>query len=227
MDIGSEIPSIMKAFHLDRKSNLIIFNILLIGMFLSLQSCLAGILSMNSNLIVEHDEVKKLTRYKKTLNYDYTEEWKSSFITNEQLIVKETDEFNEKYDFYEYLKFENRFNQIENTIYIIVDSKNYPIMLKSQFNESITEIEKVEEDVILADSSKISVITDYEIRDYSYINIQYQLDDELINEIANAEDVKIRYYAPPEMITLKLSNLKLRAFQALAEAKYEDERYAQ
>ncbi len=218
----------MTTFKLYRYSKSIILKILLVGVFFSLQSCLAMLLiKNNSKPKIEHDDIKGITRFKSTLFYYLSEERNSSFIKNEQLIYKETNGFKQEYKFYDYLQLESRLKSIENTIYFIVDGRNYPIEIHSQSKESLTEVDKEEEDLILADSSTTSVIRDYEIRNYSLISIQYTLEENLIREIANAEDVKIRYYAPPEMITLELSNLKLKAFRALAEAEYEYNRFSQ
>ncbi|MBK6265484.1 hypothetical protein JKA74_10585 [Marivirga sp. S37H4] len=199
------------------KSTLIKISIV-VGM-INLQSCIPILLlNYDSNPIVEHDEVKGVTRFKKTLFYYFSEERNSSFIKNEQQIFKEISPFQDQYNVYDYLHLDDRLNHIENTIYFIIDQQIYPIEINFQSTKNLSEIAKDEEDILLADSTKMSVITDYEIKNYAVISIHYQLEKEIITKISYAKDVKIRYYTPPEMITLKLSNHKIKTFKALAES---------
>ncbi|HET8860018.1 hypothetical protein [Marivirga sp.] len=187
---------------------------------ISLQSCIAAVLLIksNPNPVVEYDEVKGITRFKKTLFYRYALERNSSFMKSEQLIYKEASGLQEDYKFYDYIQLENRASSIENTMYFIVDGQNFPVEIITQGKESKSEIDKDEEDVLLADSSKKTVITDYEIRHFTLVSIHYKVENDLIKKITNADNVKIRYYAPPEMITLNLSRHKLKIMKALHEA---------
>jgi hypothetical protein len=194
----------------------------LLIVIVNLQSCLTLLsIGYSAKPKIEHDEVKGITRFKSTLFYNWAEESYSSFIKSEQQIFKETNGINSDYTIYEYLNLENRLNQIENTIYFIIDKQVYPIEINYQSNKSLSEVEKDEEDIMLADSSKMTVIEDYEIRHYTSISINYTVDESLLYKIANAKEVKIRYYAPPEMITLKLSKHKTKTFGDLANSEFE------
>jgi hypothetical protein len=214
----------MKAPKFISPFKLIGLSFFLIGIVLSLQSCLT-LLSINQDAkpTIEHDDIKGVTRYKSILYYHFAVENNSSFSSSEQHIIKEIKGLQNEYKIYDYIQLDPRINYIEDTIYFIVDGKAHPIQISSQQSERHSEIYKDEEEIILADSSKTTVIRDYEILNYTNLSIQYYLNKELINKIANAEEAKIRYYAPPEMITLKLSNLKLKSFKELANSKYVSE----
>lgn len=195
--------------------NSAVIKFFILAVVINLQSCLPPAW-ISSQPLVEHDEVKGVTRYKKTLVYNFSEERFSSFIKNEQEVIKESSEIKNEYKVYDYLQLENRINQIEEVIYFLIDGKIHPVATNSQSTARISQPDKEEEEVLLADSTTVSVVTDYDIYNYALISIQYQLEEELIHKIVNAKDVRIRYYAPPEMITLKLSFHKINAFKALA-----------
>jgi len=195
---------------------IIILKTSLLLVMINLQSCLSLILTkQHAKPKLEHDEVKGITRFKSTLFYNRAEERFSSFLNSEQQIFKEMDGVKTTYNLYDYLKLENTLTQIEDTIYFLIDKKIYPVEINSQSNERLSDINKDEEDVMLADSSKMTVIEDYEIRHYSLVSVNYRIDESLVSKIAHAGEVKIRYYAQPEMITLRLSNLKKKTFKKL------------
>ncbi len=197
--------------------------VFLIVTVLSLQSCITMLLiQQDAKPSIEHDEVKGITRYKSILYYHFAVENSSSFKSGEQHIYKEIKGFQNEYKIYEYLKLDPRVDYIEDTIYFIVDGKAFPIQISSQYSEILSDLDTDEEDVILADSSKTTIVSNYELINYTNLSIQYTMDEDLVKKIANAQDAKIRYYSPPEMITLRLSNLKLKAFKDLSHSQLEN-----
>lgn len=162
----------------------------------------------------KYDQVQAVERYELDLNYRVFDR-RSPLLYMDQSIVKEVNAQGSKYSVYDALVFDNLGYQVQNELYLLIDDEVFkPLVTKLEY-ENTREIQAKSEELMRADSTTLNVVTGYSENNKKITRFSYTLDNAMIEHIRTANIVKFRYYAGPDMITLKLQGRKMRRFKAL------------
>ncbi len=107
--------------------------------------------------------------------------------------------------------------QLEKEVYIIVDGEVREMNVSQMKTEKSFSVSEDEETIITADSTSVSVVTGYNKYESRKVKLQYVIDNGTIDMIGDAENVRFRYYAGPDMITVRGSRSQLKRFKKLIE----------
>lgn len=203
------IPFLNKTF-----SKQLYFLILFSSLVLTTISCSYN----HSKTYIENDNVKSTKRIKKIFYYHKDLEKGNSFYTSTQKILKSINSNeNISYDVYEVITLDTSSYKLEDTIYLLIDETIVPIKIEDQKIESTTNISENKETITKIDSTTIDVVTGYTQSNIKKIKISYHLNQEIIKKINFSNEVLFRYYAGPDMITLKMAEMNLRELKKMIE----------
>ncbi|WP_157501488.1 hypothetical protein [Echinicola vietnamensis] len=167
-------------------------------------------------MVVEHDEVKDQSRVRRNFIYKDAEEKASPFYHAKQTILKETHSAGSPvYSSYDVISMSANSYPMEKEIYLLIDQTIYPISVESITAENKTHIQEDTDDIMAIDSTEVTIVTGYNQYNSIKYKLHYSLSSEIIHHISTAEKVRFRYYAGPEMITLKMTNGNIRKLKKL------------
>lgn len=191
----------------------LIHGFLLFTFILAVQSCVT---THRTRIIVEHDTVKSSKRLKKEFYYRRALEKDSPFFSAKQTIIKEIKSDNEiTYTVYDILSMSTSSYNLEDTMYLILGDEVIPINIDYQKTENSSRISEDTGSILAADSSKVSVVTGYTQYKWKNIQISYKLSSEIINKISNSDEVNLRYYSGPNMITIRMNYYDLKRLKKM------------
>ncbi len=186
-------------------------SLLLIGIFL--QSCL-----IFQKIRIEDDIVNSTRRIKTEFNYSVTQEWGSPLILLNQKIVKELKQNSvEQYKFYDLIKLNSNSFKLDNKVFIIIDDEPFRLEVEDYDSKMISQIDEKREEILTADSTKVSVVTGYKENQIWAYRIVYNIDKAIMGKIKSSQNVMLRYYAGPDMITIKLDKYHLDILKEIIE----------
>lgn len=201
--------------------NLINFRYLLPLLFAfatTMQSC-----NLNTYVSIRHenDVVKSTQRVKANFFYRNATEKRSPLISINQTIVKETKPNSEvHYTVYDVISLSQNSYALENKVYLIADNFIIPIQFENKTTEESSELRKTNQNILTADSTVVSVVTDYSRSTWKSIKTVYTLDYTAVNRIRMAKELKLRYYAGPDMITIPIRGKTLNKWKNLIDYKW-------
>lgn len=172
--------------------------------------------SVGGRIYEKYDQVQEARRYEMDLNYRIFDR-RSPLLFMEQSIVKEVTAKESKYSVYDALVLNSLSYQVKDELYIIIDEEVFKPAVTSLEYENAREIQEKSEEVMRADSSTVKVVTGYTENNKKITRFSYSLDDKMIDGIRTANSVLFRYYAGPDMISIKLKGLKLKRLKRLIE----------
>jgi hypothetical protein len=183
---------------------------------IGLQACLPQM----TQIITEYDVVNGTSRIKKQINYYKPLEKGTSLYSAKQIFLKETNGSTESYTMFDVLKTMPEATRLKNNVFVIIDEKE-PIQIKLNNYEIDNQviIDKKEDSILKADSTTLSVITDYDQKNLKNHKISYNLDNGTIQKIKNANIVDFRYYLDADMITLRPGPRDLRYIKTIIDTK--------
>ena len=186
----------------------------IIGLLFIAQSC---IIQKPEKIIVENDIVNSTKRVKRDFHYNKACEEKSPFIKMDQTLFKEiNDSGNAVYYVFDNISLRYDSYGLEERVYIILDEKTVLPMDIINFNREFrTHISEDNKKILTADSTYTNIVTGYSHYNWLNYKIHYLLEDEDILKIIDSENVYFRYYAGPDMITVKLTGYRLQKFKKL------------
>lgn len=190
---------------------------LFIGYFLFLlllQSCF-----IFSSVVVENDVVYSSKRIKTEFDYLYSQEKESPLIKLNQKIIKEISNSDSNYTAYDLIELKNNSFKLDNKVFIIVDNEPFSVSVVNYDAEFVSSFLEERKDIMTADSTEVSVITGYNKNQSREYRISYGIDNEIIQKIKTAQTVMLRYYAGPDMITIKIKGYNLKKMKKLIDTK--------
>ncbi len=188
---------------------------ILFAILLSFSACVAV---QYRGLIVENDPVKSSRRIKKEFYYNRALEEHSKLYSVNQTILKEIMSNAEPtYTFYDKLSLSSDSYSIENKMYIILPNEIIPIQIEDQETDLLTKISEDTGSIKTSDSTSVTVVTGYSQSDRKIIKIKYKVDPDIIEKMVNSDEIKFRYYAGPNMITIRLRGSELGKLKKLIE----------
>ena len=184
-----------------------------IGIFLvyaMLSSC-----STYNKIYSEDDIVYSTKRFE--LKYDYKDRDRRTpiyFFT--QSIVKEVDQNNNvSYRAYDVLFLISSSFKLDEKVILIIDNKPYPMVIDKIELENVKTISEDKTDIQTSDSTTVSVTTGYSENNRKITRFSYKIPVSTIMEIKKADQLSIRYYSGPSMITVKPKKLSIKKIKEL------------
>ena len=171
-----------------------------------LNSCVTSPTSVSSFDIfnTRYDQVKE--QYRQNTSIHFTPGWGSAFTY--QSAVQELVKFSNPDSSYTLLFYDNILvtdqvdYELEPTFYLIVDEKIFQIDHQRLSTRDQNGVITNTEDVLLADSTRQTVVTDQQFQRQRVISSKYEFPPEALALIPHAKDVIVRYYYGPNIIDL-------------------------
>jgi len=169
-----------------------------------MQNCI-----LSNKIIEENDIVYSSKRIKWDCTYkDYNR--RSPLLYLKQSIVKTISSKNEvSYNVYDVLFLTSSSFKLEDKIFIIIDNNVYTMIIKNKECENTKEITENRNEILTADSTKVSVVTGYSENNRKITRFSYKLSNDIVDKIKKSNQVLFRYYSGPNMLTVKLHKNKL------------------
>lgn len=158
---------------------------------------------------IEKDEIKNSKRYTYEDAYPINEN-NTGIVFFGKTFFREVDSVGiNKTKVYDFIEFNKSQDKGEVEIYLATDSKTFKIHLDNLAIEDKKSFKTDTEDIMKADSTKVKVITDYDVHYYQIFKLNYTLDNEMIESILKSNSLKFRYYIGIRMITVEVKGEKL------------------
>jgi hypothetical protein len=166
-------------------------------------------------ILVETDAVYSTKRI--SLKYYSKDDNKNSpLIYLQQSIVKEIKANDEiTYTVFDILAMNSESFNLQEKVFVIVDKEVYPMIIGGTEYEYAKNVTENKTDLLLADSTTVSVVTGYSENNMKKFRFSYNLSDTLISKIQNSDEVLFRYYSGPAMLTVPLKDRKLEKVKQL------------
>jgi len=187
------------------------YQVIVIGLVCTmLSSC-----STYNRIYSEDDIVYSTNRFE--LKYDYKDRDRRTpiyFFT--QSIVKEVDKNNDvSYRAYDVLFLTSSSFKLDEKVILIIDNKPYPMVIDKIELENVKTISENTTDIQTSDSTSVSVTTGYSENNRKITRFSYKIPVSTIMEIKNADQLSIRYYSGPSLITVKPKKLSIKKIKEL------------
>ncbi len=191
------------------------YQVIVIGLVCTmLSSC-----SPYNRIYSEDDIVYSTKRFE--LKYDYKDRDRRTpiyFFT--QSIVKEVDQNNNvSYRAYDVLFLISSSFKLDEKVIMIIDNKPYPMVIDKIELENVKTISENKTDIQTSDSTSVSVTTGYSENNRKITRFSYKIPLSTIMEIKKANQISIRYYSGPSMITVKPKNLSIKKIKELIDTE--------
>ena len=172
------------------------------------------------NRIYSEDDIVYSTK-RFELKYDYKDRDRRTpiyFFT--QSIVKEVDQNNNvSYRAYDVLFLISSSFKLDEKVIMIIDNKPYPMVIDKIELENVKTISENKTDIQTSDSTTVSVTTGYSENSRKITRFSYKIPLSTIMEIKKANQISIRYYSGPSMITVKPKNLSIKKIKELIDTE--------
>lgn len=171
--------------------------------------------SSYNKIYSEDDIVYSTKRFE--LKYDYKDRNRRTpihFFT--QSIVKEVDQNNNvSYSAYDVLFLTSSSFRLDEKVILIIDNKPYPMVLDKIELENEKTISENTTDIQTSDSTTVSVTTGYSENNRKITRFSYKIPVSTVMEIKKADQLSIRYYSGPSLITVKPKKLSIKKIKEL------------
>jgi hypothetical protein len=172
------------------------------------------------NRIYSEDDIVYSTK-RFELKYDYKDRDRRTpiyFFT--QALVKEVDQNNNvSYSAYDVLFLISSSFKLDEKVILIIDNKPYPMVIDKIELENVKTISENKTDIQTSDSTTVSVTTGYSENNRKITRFSYKIPLSTIMEIKNADQLSIRYYSGPSMITVKPKKLSIKKIKELIDTE--------
>ena len=191
------------------------YQVIVIGLVCTmLSSC-----STYNKIYSENDIVDSTKRFE--LKYDYKDRDRRTpiyFFT--QSIVKEVDQNNNvSYRAYDVLFLTSSSFKLDEKVILIIDNKPYPMVIDKIELENVKTISENTTDIQTSDSTTVSVTTGYSENNRKITRFSYKIPLSTIMEIKKADQLSIRYYSGPSMITVKPKKQSIKKIKELIDTE--------
>lgn len=188
---------------------------LLLLIFLSAQILVITSCSFNRRIFTDYDLVYFTKRFELKEQHRLTS-YRSPVKIINQTIIKEIDANNtQTYNVFDVLYSSVSSFQIENRVFLIADNEAFKVDVNFKDFEKESVISTDTEEVSTSDSTSVTVVKDYSLKNHRITRLNYSLTPEMINKIKESNKVYFRYYAGPDMVTTSLSSRQLKRMKKL------------
>jgi len=189
------------------------------GIVIGLVCTMLSSCSTFNRIYSEDDVVYSTKRFE--LKYDYKDRDRRTpiyFFT--QSIVKEIDQIkNVSYRAYDVLFLTSSSFKLDEKVILIIDNKPYPMVIDEMELENVKSISENTTDIQTSDSTTVSVTTGYSGNNRKITRFSYKIPISTIMEIKKSNQISIRYYSGPSMITVKPKNQSIKKIKELIDTE--------
>ena len=189
------------------------------GIVIGLVCTMLSSCSPYNRIYSEDDIVYSTKRFE--LKYDYKDRDRRTpiyFFT--QSIVKEIDQIkNVSYRAYDVLFLTSSSFKLDEKVILIIDNKPYPMVIDKIELENVKTISENTSDIQTSDSTTVSVTTGYSENNRKITRFSYKIPISTIMEIKKSNQISIRYYSGPSMITVKPKNQSIKKIKELIDTE--------
>jgi hypothetical protein len=122
----------------------------------------------------------------------------------QQTVIKEIDANKEvSYTAFDVLTLSSSSFKLDDKVFLIIDNEAFPMKINKTEYENIKNISEDTSEILSADSTKVSVITGYSENDRKIARFSYNIPEEIISKIKVSNQVVLRYYSGPSMLTIR------------------------
>lgn len=163
----------------------------------------------SNKVYVEQDIVKK----NKKVTYEMF--WRQNqrqepYYSQSLTFSKEIDKNNDvKYTLYDVIRLSAESFDMEEDMYILLDGEVLPLPVDGQRNFKVRNVNEETSEVLRSDSTKLTVVTGYDVTERKTIQMIHPLNEEIISKIANAQEVTLRYYVGHGTINTEIKEKNL------------------
>lgn len=174
-----------------------------------------GSCTTTNKIFTEDDIVYSVKRFE--LKYDFKDrDRRTPLLFFTQAIVKEVNSKNEvSYSAYDVLYFSSSGFKPDDKAILIIDNEAFPMTISRMESEYARTITEDKSDIATSDSTTISVVTGYSENNRKIFRFSYRIPDSAMMKIKDAEELYIRYYSGPSMITVKPKKKSLKRIRQL------------
>ena len=169
---------------------------------------------VTNRIFEEYDIVYSTKRLELKLAYPIKDS-RSPITYMEQSIVKKITDNETVYKAYDALILTSLSFRLEDKVFLIIDNEVFPMVIEGKEDENSRTITEETADIATSDSTNISVVTGYSENNRKITRFSYQLTDNVIAKMRNADQVLFRYYLGPQMLTITLDDKKLKILKRL------------
>jgi len=173
-----------------------ILGITLISM--TFQSC-----STSNKIYSDNDIVYSTKRFE--LKYSVKDrDRRSPLFYFTQSIIKEINSENEiSYTAYDVLSLSSSSFKLDEKVFLIIDNEAFPMIIDKMELENVKSISENAENILTSDSTTVSVISGYSENNRKITRFCYKIPVATMTKIKDSNQLSLRYYSGPSMITVK------------------------
>lgn len=185
------------------------FSLFFVIVFLSLSACAPS-------LYTETDRVTN-TRYVKCEMYFRNNNFREPQYSQQVIVAKETKRNQEPiYTWYDALTLSvQNFDIDMDNIFLIIDNEIFPVKSTYVKRQGEQRINENKTDVMQSDSTKISVVTGYDVVQKNIYQMTHPVSSDVMNRILDANEVIIRYTAGAQFINSEIKGKNLKNLKKL------------
>lgn len=137
-----------------------------------------------------------------------------------QTIIKEIKNNNETtYKAFDVLTLSASSFKLDEKVFLIINNEVFSMDIEKIEFDNIKSVSENTTDISTSDSTSVSVVTGYSENNSKIVKFTYKIPDEVISKIKNSNQLLIRYYSGPHIITVKPKPLSFIKIQQLINSK--------
>lgn len=178
--------------------------------YMLLQGC-----SITNRIYTDNDVVTSSKRFE--LRYAFKDfDRRSPLFYFTQALIKEINPENEvTYTAYDVLSLSASSFRLDERAVFIIDNEVYPMSLERMELENARDISETTSNILTSDSTTISVITGYSEDNRKITRLSYRIPAATMEKIRSSDNLILRYYSGPSMITVKPRNKSVKKLKQL------------
>ena len=169
-----------------------------------------GCVNLRSGIFEENDRVMKTRKVTYETYFVSNQRYEQSY-TQKITFLKETDRNSiTNYTLYDVITLPVESFDLDDKMYIVADDDiiNLPVSTQNQFNTK--KINEKKDEILQSDSTKITVVTGYDVVNKKTIQMTHPINDDILQKILQAHELHLRYYVGPNAINSEIKGTKLR-----------------
>ncbi|MBX2969220.1 MAG: hypothetical protein KF803_07595 [Cyclobacteriaceae bacterium] len=142
--------------------------------------------------------------------------WRSPLVYIDQSFVKQLDgDEVAQYRLYDIVVLRANEFRLEDKMFMLLDEKPVALQPRTREDDVMVSRDVDRDDILTADSTKISVVTGYNENNYRVTRLEYALSPEVVSQILTAASIQFRYYSGSNIITVSFSPEKVLRLKEL------------
>jgi len=171
--------------------------------------------SLPTTISSQYDDVMNVERHRYDAVFSRNERLEQEYSQNVSIVKERNSDGEIIYTMYDIITMPYGSFDLSDKMYIVIDKKVIELKNTKFENGVFTKLNETTSSIMKADSSKVDVVTGYTEQHLKTYKMTRILDNEIIERILEANDVYLRYYAGPNLITSEIKSYKLGALKRM------------